>query len=80
MQETLKLFSGYSDVLITAISILAVLLSVIGAITSLRKNELGSLEVKGGPAENRQVEELILSVASTDSPVVPFETGQLGNL
>ena len=81
MQDLLKIFSGYSDIAITAISIMAVLVSVLGAFKSgaLNQIKLGSLEVKGRQVEKVQVEEFIRSVTAVDGDKVPFETEQLAN-
>ena len=81
MQDLLKIFSGYSDVAITAISIVAVLVSVLGAFKSgaLNHIKLGSLEVKGGPIEKIEVVDFIRSVTTSDSEKIPFETEQLAN-
>jgi len=81
MQDALKLFSGYSDAFITAISVVAVVVSIIGAFSSgaLRHIKLGSLELRGGPVEKRQVEEIIRSVTTADSSSVPFEAEQLAS-
>ena len=81
MQDLLKIFSGYSDVAITAISIVAVLVSVLGAFKSgaLNHIKLGSLEVKGGTIEKIEVVDFIRSVTTSDSEKIPFETEQLAN-
>jgi hypothetical protein len=80
-EQLLRILSGYSDVAITAISIVAVVVSVIGAFKSgaLNQVKLGSLEVKGGQVEKNQVDYVIRSIISSVGEEIPFETEQLAN-
>ena len=80
-EQLLRILSGYSDVAITAISIVAVVVSVIGAFKSgaLNQVKLGSPEVKGGQVEKNQVDYAIRSIISSVGEEIPFETEQLAN-